>query len=78
MLYIGYRRVDIEKDNVHGYSFYYSEPIEPKDGEGFSTGKDYVSDNFPDLQSRLKVAVSAKEVVRVERNKYGKVIGIIE
>lgn len=78
MLYTGYRRVDIDKDNVHGYSFYGQEPIEPTQGEGFQPVKDFVHDTAPDLQKKLIEAVRSKKAVHTERNRFGKVVGIID
>lgn len=77
MVYCGFKRVDFsgEKQEIHGYSFYYEVEHTAPD-VGFHTEKDFVSDALPGVSDYLKEAVRTHEDVRVERNRYGKVIAI--
>lgn len=78
MLFCGYKRVDIEKDNIHGFTFFSSVEIPEERGFGIAFDKDFVSDTFSEVQEVLKVRVVEGADVIVERNKYGKIVGIIK
>ena len=77
MTVVGYRRVDIEENNIHGYSFYCTEASTDANVVGSISYKDFVSDNLPDVQSDLVNAYVEKIDICVLRNRSGKIARVL-
>ena len=77
MFVIGYRRVDIDDNNIHGYSFYCTEASTDANVVGSISYKDFVSDNLPDVQGDLVTAYKEYSDICVLRNRSGKIVRVL-
>ena len=77
MTVVGYRRVDIDDNNIHGYSFYCTEASTDANVVGSISYKDFVSDNLPDVQGDLVNAYKEKIDICVLRNRSGKIVRVL-